>query len=32
MAVDQLVECQTMQTVAAVRHANEMYKAVKYGI
>ena len=32
LAVDQLLECQTMQTVAAVRHANEMYKAVKHGI
>jgi hypothetical protein len=32
MAVEQLVECQTMQTVAAVRHANDHYKAVKYGI
>jgi hypothetical protein len=32
LAVDRLVECQTMQTVAAVRHANDMYKAVKYGI
>ena len=32
LAVDQLVECQTMQTVAAVRHANDQYKAVKHGI
>jgi hypothetical protein len=32
LAVDQLLECQTMQTVAAVRHANDHYKAVKYGI
>ena len=32
MAVEQLMECQTMQTVAAVRHANDMYKAVKHGI
>jgi len=32
LAVDQLLECQTMQTVAAVRHANEMYKAAKHGI
>ena len=32
LAVDRLVECQTMQTVAAVRHANDMYKAVKHGI
>ena len=31
LAVDQLIECQTMQTVAAVRHANDHYKAVKYG-
>jgi hypothetical protein len=32
LAVDRLVECQTMQTVAAVRHANDMYKAVKHGV
>ena len=32
LAVDRLVECQTMQTVAAVRHANDIYKAVKHGV
>jgi len=32
LAVDRLIECQTMETVAAVRHANEMYKAVKHGV
>jgi len=31
-AVDVLVDCQTMETVAAVRHANEMYKAAKHGV
>jgi hypothetical protein len=32
LAVDQLIECQTMQTVAAVRHANDIYKAAKHGV
>lgn len=32
LAVDRLVDCQTMETVAAVRHANNHYKAVKHGI
>ena len=32
LAVDRLIECQTMETVAAVRHANNMYKAAKHGV
>jgi hypothetical protein len=32
LAVEQFIDCQTMETVAAVRHNYDLYKEVKYGI